>query len=64
MFLFRWSGGKRGVGKRIATEDSVKIINAINEGKLDNVETFKFKYFNLEVPKKVQGVDSNLLNPS
>lgn len=39
------------------------MINAINEGKLDNAETYKFKYFNLEVPKKVEGVNEKLLNP-
>ena len=40
------------------------MINAINEGKLENAETNKFKYFNLEIPKRIPGVDEKLLNPS
>ncbi len=45
--LFRWTGGKHGIGKRFSSNDSVKIVNAITEGKLSNSETYKFKYFDL-----------------
>jgi ATP-dependent phosphoenolpyruvate carboxykinase len=31
---FRWTHGKYGVGKRIKFEDSVAIIDAINDGSL------------------------------
>ena len=40
------------------------MINAINKGNLENSETIKFKYFNLEIPKRIPGVDEKLLNPS
>lgn len=40
------------------------MINAINEGKLENAETNKFKYFNIEIPKRIPGVDEKLLNLS
>ena len=46
IIYFRWTQGKYGVGHRIPFQDSVKIIDAINDGLLDKVETYKFKYFN------------------
>lgn len=46
----RWTGGKYGVGKRFSFDLSQKILDAINDGSLQNVETHKFKYFNFEVP--------------
>ena len=33
----RWTNGKYGVGYRIPFQESVKIIDAINDGELDNV---------------------------
>lgn len=62
-YLFRWTSGRHGIGKRIDSADSVKIINAINEGKLDNAETYQFKHFNLQVPKKIEGLNEKLLHP-
>lgn len=34
LFKFRWINGRYGVGKRIAFTDSLKMVDAINEGKL------------------------------
>ena len=51
--IFRWTQGKYGDSYRIPLQDSEKILDAINNGKLDNVQTYKFKHFNFDVPKKV-----------
>jgi phosphoenolpyruvate carboxykinase (ATP) len=51
------------VGKRIKFEDSVKIVEAINDGSLDKVETYKFKSFDFDVPVAVEGINPNLMYP-
>ncbi len=48
--IFRWTHGKYGIGKRISSENSTRIIDAINNGELDNVKTYNFNYFNIAVP--------------
>lgn len=53
ILIYRWTQGKYGDGHRIALQDSEKILDAINSGKLDNVPTETFKYFNFQVPTKV-----------
>lgn len=51
------------MGNRIPFTDSVRIIDAINDGELDNVETYKFKYFNFDVPVNVPGIDPEMMYP-
>ncbi len=58
-----WTGGPYGVGKRFDIPTTRRIVNAVQNGELDDVETHMLKGLNLEVPKSIQGVDSNLLNP-
>jgi phosphoenolpyruvate carboxykinase (ATP) len=58
-----WSGGKYGVGKRMSLKITRKIIDAIHEGGLDNVEWTKFPVFGFHIPKSVEGVPSEILNP-
>ena len=58
-----WTGGPYGVGKRFDIPTTRRIVNAVQNGELDDVETHTLKGLNLEVPKSIQGVDSNLLNP-
>ena len=41
----------------------MKIIDAINDGVLDNVETYKFKYFNFDVPVSVPGINPDMMYP-
>lgn len=60
---FRWINGRYGVGKRIAFSDSLVMVDAINEGKLDNIPTYKSKFFNFEVPTEVPGLNPKLLHP-
>ena len=58
-----WTGGPYGVGKRFDIPTTRRIVNAVQNGELDDVETQMLNGLNLEVPLSIQGVDSNLLNP-
>ena len=58
-----WTGGPYGVGSRFKIPITRRIVNAIQDGELDNVETMKIPGLNLDVPVKVDGVDTDLLNP-
>ncbi|PCH85827.1 MAG: phosphoenolpyruvate carboxykinase (ATP) [Piscirickettsiaceae bacterium] len=55
--------GWNGTGKRISIKDTRGIINAILDGSIENTETKKIPYFDLEVPTSLTGVDSNILDP-
>ena len=58
-----WSGGKYGEGKRMSLKITRGILDAIHEGKLDNIEWQTMPGFNLQVPKNIPGIDSNILMP-
>jgi phosphoenolpyruvate carboxykinase (ATP) len=58
-----WIGGPHGVGKRIDLPSTRAIIDAILDGSIDKEEFESLPVFNLQVPRKVNGVDSHLLNP-
>ncbi len=58
-----WSGGGYGVGKRISLKYTRAIIDRILDGAIDSAETENFPLFNFKIPKAVEGVDSNILNP-
>ena len=58
-----WTGGPYGIGSRFKIPTTRRIVNAIQDGELNDVETQKLPGLNLEVPLKLDGVDSKLLNP-
>ena len=58
-----WVGGAYGVGSRIDLETTRKIISAILSGELDSAEVDELAPFGLNVPKNIEGVDPNILNP-
>ncbi|MCQ2263262.1 MAG: phosphoenolpyruvate carboxykinase (ATP) [Bacteroidales bacterium] len=58
-----WTGGGYGVGKRFSLKDTRTIISAILNNELVDCETTLVKPFNLFVPKHINGLDDNLLNP-
>ena len=58
-----WTGGPYGTGSRFDIPTTRRIVNAIQNGELNDVETKHIPGLNLEIPKNVDGVDSKLLNP-
>jgi len=59
-----WVKGGYGKGERISLKATRAIIDAIHSGELANAEYTNLPVFNLAVPKKVTGVDDDLLMPN
>ena len=55
--------GWNGSGKRISIKDTRGIIDAILNGNINGAPTKNIPYFNFEVPTKLEGVDSAILDP-
>lgn len=58
-----WSGGAYGVGKRMSLKVTRALLNAALNGELDDVETVTHPIFGLKIPKSIEGVDDEILNP-
>ncbi len=58
-----WVGGGYGVGKRMSIKATRACINAILDGSINQVEFDQTRWFRLNIPKSLPGVDSQLLNP-
>ncbi|MET0085551.1 MAG: phosphoenolpyruvate carboxykinase [Sedimenticola sp.] len=58
-----WSGGPYGVGKRIAIPHTRAMVNAVLDGLLDDVPTWRDPVFGFEVPESCPGVPSEVLRP-
>ena len=58
-----WTGGPYSVGNRFSIPVTRRIVNAVQDGDLDNAETLLLNQLNLRVPKFIEGVDPNLLEP-
>ena len=59
-----WVGGKFGVGKRISIRHTRNMLNAVLEGKLDNVEFRKDKLFGFDIPLTCPNVPDDVFDPS
>ncbi len=55
--------GWNGTGKRISIKDTRGIIDAILNGSIDKAPTKHIPYFDFEVPTKLEGVDTGILDP-
>ncbi|BFU77224.1 phosphoenolpyruvate carboxykinase (ATP) [Arcobacter sp. 15-2] len=58
-----WTGGSYGVGKRMSIKNTRACINGILDGSIQNSEFETLPLFNLEIPKTLKGVDTEVLNP-
>jgi len=58
-----WTGGAYGTGKRMSIKNTRACINGILDGKINNSEFETTPIFNLSVPKTLDGVDTEVLNP-
>lgn len=58
-----WIGGQYGEGSRIDLKASRAIITAILNGELNCAEYEEIPIFDLQIPKAVSGVDSDILKP-
>ncbi len=58
-----WTGGPHGVGSRMKLSYTREMVRAALEGDLDNVPFHPDPIFGLNVPARVNGVPSDLLNP-
>jgi phosphoenolpyruvate carboxykinase (ATP) len=59
-----WTGGKFGTGKRCPLKYTRAIIDAIHNGTLAKSEFENFPVFNLSIPKSLEGVPQEVLNPN
>ncbi len=58
-----WIEGKYGIGRRIPLKDNRLTIDAIFDGSLEEANVETMPVFNLQIPQKVNGLDSSILNP-
>ena len=58
-----WTGGAYGAGKRMSLKHTRTIIDAIHSGELNNAEYTECPTFGFAMPKSIEGVPSEILNP-
>jgi phosphoenolpyruvate carboxykinase (ATP) len=59
-----WTGGPYNTGTRIDLPTTRRIINSILDGSINKSGFASLPVFNLSIPEKIDGVNSNLLDPS
>ncbi|MDN7227169.1 phosphoenolpyruvate carboxykinase (ATP) [Planococcus sp. N064] len=58
-----WTGGEYGVGNRMKLSYTRTMVRAAIKGELHDVETEQEAIFGLQIPKQIEGVPANILNP-
>ncbi len=58
-----WTGGGYGVGKRMSIKATRACINAILDGSIETADFEEMRWFRLNLPKALPGLDPVLLNP-
>ncbi|MBO1909806.1 phosphoenolpyruvate carboxykinase (ATP), partial [Microvirga sp. 3-52] len=58
-----WTGGEYGVGKRMELKYTRAMVRAALAGQLNDVETEDNSVFGLHMPKTIEGIPSEILNP-
>jgi len=58
-----WTGGPFGEGERMKLEYTRRMVSAALEGELQDVETHTHPVFGLEIPRHVEGVPDEVLDP-
>jgi len=58
-----WTGGPYGIGSRMSIKDTRACINAILDNSIKTSEFETLPIFNLEIPKALNGVNAEVLNP-
>jgi phosphoenolpyruvate carboxykinase (ATP) len=58
-----WTGGEYGTGSRMSIKNTRACINGILDGNINNSEFETLPLFNLAIPKTLDGVDTEVLNP-
>jgi len=59
-----WVGGPFGVGKRISIKYTRRLLNAVLDGKLDNIEFYSDPIFGFQVPKECEEIPTQILYPA
>lgn len=58
-----WIGGEYGIGNRISIKHTRALINAVLDGKLEDVSYTNFNVFNLQIPSFCPDVPGEILHP-
>jgi phosphoenolpyruvate carboxykinase (ATP) len=58
-----WTGGAYGTGSRMSIKNTRACINGILDGSIENCKFDNLPIFNLAIPKTLDGVDTEVLNP-
>ncbi len=58
-----WTGGPVGTGQRYSLQITRQIVRAVQTGELESTATDHLANLNLEVPRTLEGLDPDLLNP-
>ena len=58
-----WAGGGYGVGSRMSIKATRACVNAILDGSIEQADFDQTRWFRLNIPKQLAGVDTAILNP-